>query len=95
MSKNSTNATDEATQSEPRRSSIVQLKASGEISIEILQVTGDNFETSADLSPHTAHPAFCQQSSTSKCSTTTSPDHDDTKDHFRKNTANVLGYYST
>ena len=84
VSKNSTNATDDGTQSEPRRSSIVQLKASGEISIEVMQVKDNNFETSSDITRDTHHPALRQQSSISKCSTTTSPDHNDTKDHFKK-----------
>ena len=84
MSKNSSNATDEGTQSEPRRSSIVQLKASGEISIEVIQVTNNLIETSCDITRDTPHPALRQQSSISKCSTTTSPDHNDTKDHFKK-----------
>lgn len=84
MSRNLSSAKEGSNQSEHRRSSIVQLKASGEISIEIMQVTDNNFETSADLTPHTAHQALRQQSSISKCSTTTSPDHDDTRDHFRK-----------
>ena len=84
MSKNSTNATIEGTQSEPRRSSIVQLKASGEISIEVMPVTDNHFETSADITRDTPHPALRQQSSISKCSTTTSPDHNNTKDHFKK-----------
>ena len=84
MSKNSTNATDEGTQSEPRRSSIVQLKASGEISIEVMQVKDNHFESSAVITRDTPHPALRQQSSISKCSTNTSPDHNDTKDHFKK-----------
>ena len=49
-----------------------------------MQVTDNKFETSADLTPHTAHQALRQQSNSSKCSTITSPDHDDTRDHFRK-----------
>ena len=84
MSKDSKNATEEGTQPEPRRSSIVQLKASGEISIEVMQVTDNHFETSTDITRDTPHPALRQQSSISKCSTTTSPDHNDTKDHFKK-----------
>ena len=84
MSRNSNSAKEGSNQSEPRRSSIVQLKASGEISIEVMQVTNNHFETSDDITRDTPHPALRQQSSISKCSTTTSPDHNDTKDHFKK-----------
>ena len=95
VSKDSKNATEEGTQPEPRRSSIVQLKASGEISIEVMQVTDNHFETSTDITRDTPHPALRQQSSISKCSTTTSPDHNDTNDHFKKQynrTTRILFY---
>ena len=84
VSKKSKSSNDKNIQAEPHRSSIVQLKASGDISTEIMQVTDNNCGTSSDLTPYTPHPASRQQSSISKCSTNTSPDQDDTKEHFRK-----------
>ena len=95
MSKNSKSSNDKNIQAEPHRLSIVQLKASGDISTEIMPVTDNNCGTSTDLTPYTPHPASRQESSISKCSSNTSSDQDDTKEQIRKNSTKLLEYYST